>query len=79
METSLPKVDTDWFPLKDVTISLFPNLPRCNDEDLHEKIIVKFLFGQLKHLEEGGTKVPLYTNQLPTFCSKGTCEEEMHG
>jgi hypothetical protein len=44
-----------------------------------KKIKVKFLFGQLKHLEEGGTKVPLYTNQLPTFCSKGTCEEEMHG
>jgi hypothetical protein len=63
-----PKIDTDRGHFKYKVISLFPDLPGCNDENFHEEIVNKILFCQLKHLEERGAKLPLDANQLPTIC-----------
>ena len=50
LETSSPTVETCRAIFKDKVVPLFPNLPCCNYENFHEKIIVVTLLCRLCHL-----------------------------
>jgi hypothetical protein len=64
-EISLPQIDIGWTVIKYETISLFPNLPCCNDEGFHKEVVIEITSSHLHHLEEWCSKLPLKTNQLP--------------
>jgi hypothetical protein len=60
--------------IEDKVVSLLPNLPCPNDEELHEEKIQKLLFCLNHHLEEVIGKTPLNAKVLLT---KRATEEEM--
>ena len=42
-EISYPQTEGCWAVLKDMSISYFPNVPRCNYENFHEDVAVEAL------------------------------------
>jgi hypothetical protein len=63
--------------IEDKVVSLLPNLPCPNDEELHEEKIQKLLFCLNHHLEEVSGKIPLNAKVLLASLTKRATEEEM--
>ena len=76
-EGALPRDKRRPTPIKDEVISLLPNLPCRNDEELHEKGIMRLSFSLLHHLEKISCEIPINSKVLPTSLAKGTAEEKM--
>jgi len=57
-EEALPRLQGRTAPVKDEVVSLLPNLPSSNDEDLH-KGVLELLFCLSHHLEKISCKVPV--------------------
>jgi hypothetical protein len=48
-KTQLPSKEGGVAPIKDEIISLFPNLPAAQDEDVHEEFVIEIKPGLLHH------------------------------
>jgi hypothetical protein len=72
-----PRIKGGAATIEDKVVSLFPNLPCPNDEELHEERIQKLLFGLNHHLEEASGEIPLNSKVLPASLTKRATEEEM--
>jgi hypothetical protein len=51
-ETSFPVVEGGHTPIDDKVISLFPNDPRCYNEEFHEEIMGSLPFSIFHHVVE---------------------------
>ena len=76
-EGDLPRDKRRPTPIKDEVVSLLPNLPCRNGEELHEKGILRLSFNLLHHLEKFSCEIPINSKVLPTSLAKGTAEEKM--
>jgi len=76
-EGVLPRDKRRPTPIKDEVVSLLPNLPCRNGEELHEKGILRLSFSLLHHLEKFSCEIPINSKVLPTSLAKGTAEEKM--
>ena len=63
--------------VEDEVISLLPNMPGGNDEDLHEEGVSKLLLCLLHHLEEITCKVPMNTQESPASLTERAGKEEL--
>jgi hypothetical protein len=74
-EPNLPWVERGVSSIKDEIVSFFPDLPRPNNEDFHEKIIVEWLPRLFHHGMELEIKSPKNAQMLPTPCTERAGEE----
>ena len=64
--------------LKYQCIPLFPDIPASYNKDLHEESAIKIVLGNLQHLKERSSKLPLNSNHLPASSRKRASEEKMY-
>jgi hypothetical protein len=76
-DISFPTVYACLAVFKYFPISLFPDMPSCNDEYFHEEMMVEILPSKLHHLKERGIQLPLDSYGLPAFQGKGTAEKKV--
>jgi hypothetical protein len=63
--------------VEDEVISLLPNMPGGNDEDLHEEGVSKLLLCLHHHLEEITSKVPMNTQESPANLTERAAKEQV--
>ena len=63
--------------VEDEVISLLPNMPRGNNEDLHEEGVSKLLLCLHHHLEEITCEVPMNTQESPASLTERSAKEEV--
>jgi len=68
-----------WAIFEYQVVSLFPDVPCCNDENFHEVSATEVLPSQFHHLEERDSHLPLDSNRLPAIQSKRTAKKQVEG
>jgi hypothetical protein len=74
-EPMLPALESDCASIKDSVISLLPNEPGTQHEDLHEVGFVELVLGFLHHLMKGEAEVPGYAQVILALLAEGVGEE----
>jgi hypothetical protein len=74
-ESILLALESGCASIKDSVISLLPNKPGTQHEDLHEEGFVKLAPSFLHHLMKGEIEVPGYAQVIPALPTEGVGEE----
>ncbi|TVU13322.1 hypothetical protein EJB05_40370, partial [Eragrostis curvula] len=77
LESSPPGMFSWDLLIKDEAIPLFPDMPRCHDENFHEEGLVEFFFSVLDHLEEFQGCLPVDVQDAPASNTELTLKEEV--